>query len=574
MYRPMHADSFEVDSPDVKYSEDYIESTYEYKSTHVETVNGKVTAIPKSVEYKFRTARKVPKVGLMLVGWGGNNGTTTTAGILANKMKMSWEAKAGTQKANYFGSLTQASTCRLGGHGPNHQDVHIPFSSLLPMVHPNDLVVGGWDISNANLADAMKRAKVLDVTLQEQLRPHMQSIVPLPSIYYPDFIAANQSERADNVVPGENKKKHLEHIRKDIRDFKAANKLDKIIVLWTANTERFASVQSGVNDTADNLLAAIDANEPEVSPSTIFACASILEGATYINGSPQNTFVPGVIELAETHDVMIGGDDFKSGQTKMKSVMVDFLVSAGIKPTSIVSYNHLGNNDGKNLSAPQTFRSKEISKSNVVDDMVGSNRILYGPHEHPDHVVVIKYVPQVRSPAGLPPIGPTSSWRSAHLLGHPNLPLDLRPTSQVGDSKRAMDEYSAEIFMGGQQTIVMHNTCEDSLLATPLILDLAILADMTSRIQYKTPNMKEWGSLHPIMSVLSYLIKAPLVPPGAPVVNALFKQRGCIENLFRACVGLPPDNHMLLEHKRGMVERASEAGSSIAPATKKHKTAV
>ena len=251
----------------------------------------------------------------------------------------------------------------------------------------------------------------------------------------------------------------------------------------------------------------------------------------------QNTFVPGVIELAETHDVMIGGDDFKSGQTKMKSVMVDFLVSAGIKPTSIVSYNHLGNNDGKNLSAPQTFRSKEISKSNVVDDMVGSNRILYEPHEHPDHVVVIKYVPY------------------------------------VADSKRAMDEYTSEIFMGGHNTIVMHNTCEDSLLATPLILDLAILADMTSRIQYKTPNMKEWGSLHPIMSVLSYLIKAPLVPPGAPVVNALFKQRGCIENLFRACVGLPPDNHMLLEHKRGMVERASEAGSSTAPATKKQKTA-
>jgi len=180
---------------------------------------------------------------------------------------------------------------------------------------------------------------------------------------------------------------------------------------------------------------------------------------------------------------------------------VDFLVSAGIKPTSIVSYNHLGNNDGKNLSAPQTFRSKEISKSNVVDDMVGSNRILYGPQEHPDHVVVIKYVPY------------------------------------VADSKRAMDEYTSEIFMGGHNTIVMHNTCEDSLLATPLILDLAILADMTSRIEYKTPQMSEWSSLHPIMSVLSYLIKAPLVPPGAPVVNALFKQRACIDNLFRACVG-------------------------------------
>merc|ERR1712078_331287 len=335
------------------------------------------------------------------------------------------------------------------------------------------------------------------------------------------------------------KNAHLEQIRTDIREFKAKNGLDKVIVLWTANTERFASVQSGVNDTADNMLAAIQANEPEIAPSTVFAVASILEGSIYINGSPQNTLVPGVIELARSNKIHIIGDDFKSGQTKMKSVMVDFLVSAGIKPTSIVSYNHLGNNDGKNLSAPQTFRSKEISKSNVVDDMVNSNRILYGPDEHPDHVVVIKYVPY------------------------------------VADSKRAMDEYMSEIFMGGHNTIVMHNTCEDSLLATPLILDLCILADMVGRIEYKTPNMKEYASFHPIMSILSYLIKAPLVPPGAPVVNALFKQRPCIENLFRACVGLDPDNHMLLEHKRGMAEVKAmpDAVGSTKAITKKQKLA-
>ena len=115
----------------------------------------------------------------------------------------------------------------------------------------------------------------------------------------------------------------------------------------------------------------------------------------FINGSPQNTFVPGCVELAEKFNVFIGGDDFKSGQTKLKSVLVDFLVSAGLKPVSIVSYNHLGNNDGKNLSAPQQFRSKEISKSNVVDDMVQSNHILYQPGEKPDHTVVIKYVPYV-----------------------------------------------------------------------------------------------------------------------------------------------------------------------------------
>ena len=141
------------------------------------------------------------------------------------------------------------------------------------------------------------------------------------------------------------------------------------------------------------MLAAVERNEAEISPSTLYAIACMQEGVPFINGSPQNTFVPGAIELAVRHNVLIGGDDFKSGQTKMKSVLVDFLVGAGIKPTSIVSYNHLGNNDGFNLSAPQTFRSKEISKSNVVDDMVASNSILYNEGEHPDHVVVIKCAP-------------------------------------------------------------------------------------------------------------------------------------------------------------------------------------
>ena len=158
------------------------------------------------------------------------------------------------------------------------------------MVHPNDIVLGGWDISSMSLADAMERSKVLDWGLQEQLRPHMKHMTPLPSIYYPDFIAANQSERADNVLPGSDKKAHLEQIRKDIREFKSKNGLDKVILLWTANTERFAAVQSGVNDTADNLMASIEANEAEIAPSTVFAVASILEGSIYINGSPQVTW--------------------------------------------------------------------------------------------------------------------------------------------------------------------------------------------------------------------------------------------------------------------------------------------
>jgi len=305
----------------------------------------------------------------------------------------------------------------------------------------------------------------------------------------------------------------LEILRQNIRQFKADKKVDTCIVLWTANTERFADIQEGVNDTADNLLAAVNADEEEISPSTLFCIASILEKCPYINGSPQNTFVPGCVELAQREGVYIGGDDFKSGQTKMKSVLVDFLVSSGIKPVSIVSYNHLGNNDGKNLSAPKQFRSKEISKSNVVDDMVLSNGCLYKEGEHPDHVIVIKYVPY------------------------------------VGDSKRAMDEYTSEIFMHGRNTVAMHNTCEDSLLAAPVILDLVILTELVTRIQYKTEGMDDFEHFHPILSVLSYLLKAPLVPSGAPVVNALFKQRACIENIMKACIGLAPENDMGLEHR-------------------------
>jgi len=127
--------------------------------------------------------------------------------------------------------------------------------------------------------------------------------------------------------------------------------------------------------------------------------------------------------------------------------------------------------------------------------------------------------------------------------------LSLSMYHFVGDSKRALDEYTSEIMMGGHNTIVLHNTCEDSLLASPIILDLVILCEICQRITFKTADTSEWQSFHPVLSILSYLCKAPLVPPGTPVVNALFKQRACLENIFRACVGLPPINHMTLEHK-------------------------
>ncbi|XP_055598362.1 inositol-3-phosphate synthase [Uranotaenia lowii] len=526
------ASNLNVVSPNVHYSDSYIDVDYQYQTTSVVSDGpAGYTVRPETTELSIRTERQVPRLGLMLVGWGGNNGSTLTAALEANKRGLEWRTRTGVQKANWYGSITQASTVLLGTDA-NGQDVHVPMNKMIPMVNPDDIVVDGWDISSLNIGEAMVRAQVLDVQLQDQVYKKMSLLKPRPSIYDRDFIAANQEERADNVIAG-TRYEQYQQIVKDIRDFKKSSGVEKIVVLWTANTERFAEVREGLNTTMSELEKSLKENKSEIAPSTIFAMAAIAEGCIYINGSPQNTFVPGLIEMAEHHGAFIAGDDFKSGQTKLKSVLVDFLVSAGIKPVSIVSYNHLGNNDGKNLSAPQQFRSKEISKSNVVDDMVASNNILYNKEEHPDHCVVIKYVPY------------------------------------VGDSKRAMDEYTSQIMLGGHNTLVIHNTCEDSLLASPLILDLAILGELCSRIQIKKkaePNA-QYVPFRSVLSILSYLCKAPLVPEGTPVVNSLFRQRTAIENILRACIGLPPTSHMALEHRFNLNV------ASVEPPAKKSKIA-
>ena len=145
--------------------------------------------------------------------------------------------------------------------------------------------------------------------------------------------------------------------------------------------------------------------------------------------------------------------------------------------------------------------------------MVAANQILYEKDEHPDHTVVIKYMPA------------------------------------VGDNKRALDEYYAEIFMGGHQTISLFNICEDSLLASPLIIDLVLITEMMTRISWKADGAEDYKGFHSVLSVLSYMLKAPLTPPGTPVVNSLNKQRNALTNILRACVGLQPESEMTLEHK-------------------------
>lgn len=212
-------DLFTVESPNVIYTEDDIKTKYVYRTTSVSQAgDGKYIATPKETVYDFKVERKIGKVGMMLVGWGGNNGSTVTAGIIANRRGLVWATREGERAANYYGSVVMASTMKLGTEAKTGKEINIPFHKVLPMVHPNDLIIGGWDISGMDLARAMDRAAVLEPSLKSLVKKEMAEMKPLPSIYYPDFIAANQEERADNILHGSRASlAHLDQIRQDIR---------------------------------------------------------------------------------------------------------------------------------------------------------------------------------------------------------------------------------------------------------------------------------------------------------------------------------------------------------------------
>ncbi len=252
------------------------------------------------------------------------------------------------------------------------------------------------------------------------------------------------------------------------------------------------------------MLEKIQNNDP--LPSSVLYCvAAIEEQILYLNGSPQNTFHPGVVEYARQQGGLLAGSDFKSGQTRYKTIMSDFLIGAGLRLASVVSYNHLGNNDGKNLSEDKCFQSKKISKGGVLDDAIKSNPILYsGKNNHIDHDVVIKYIPF------------------------------------VGDSKRALDEYTSQIFMGGINTISSYNVCEDSLLAVPIMIDMLVLGELLTRMKI------DGASFGPVLSYLSFFFKAPITNHPEYVINSFTRQRNTLVNLLKAAAGIQPEDETMI----------------------------
>jgi myo-inositol-1-phosphate synthase len=441
------------------------------------------------------TEPKKSKLGVMLVGMGGNNGSTFVSSILARQKNISWENKNGVHKVDFFGSLYEYGSVNIGYK--NNKPFTKLMRDMINILSPEDIIIDGWDISNDNLYDACRKNKVLDLNFINSLEKELKTIRPLPSIYYKDFIATNQSSRVNNSKTLKNNKwGDLLQIKADIESFKIRHNIEKVVVMWTASTERFSL---GKWKNWYELLISISKSDPEVSPSIIFAAAALLSECIFINGSPQNTLCPAILDLAKQKRGFVAGEDFKTGQTKLKSVIVDFLASSGIKPLSIVSYNHLGNNDGLNLDENSQFESKEITKKNVIDDIIDENPELF-KGKKPDHCVVIKYVPS------------------------------------VGDSKRAMDEYYSELCFDGRSTIAIYNTCEDSLLAVPLMLDIILFGEFFSRVKI-TENKKIYN-FSPNLKLLSLFFKAP-VDDGTPVINAFFKQRYALENFIKICNGIP-----------------------------------
>jgi len=375
-----------------------VSHTFHERINIINKDTGKVE--PLEIPHTITVDQAAPKnLGIMLVGWGGNNGTTLTAGILANKKKLSWKTRQGVHTANWYGSLTQSSVTKIGveiddlpaetlqnyhvdNRGNNQQpshpigggkvvrDVFKTVKDLVPLVSTDNLTVTGWDISGMNLYDASYRAKVLEPMLIEQLKDELEAMVPMAAVFNPGYIASNQSDRVDNIFEGTNQE-CVDKLRADIQNF--SKTVDKVIVLWTANTEKFYEKDLKKAADVEDLIAS---NIP-VSGSMLYAYACAKEGVTFLNGSPQNTVSEGMIELFGQTKSFIGGADFKTGQTKFKSIMLDFFMGSGLRLASCMSYNHLGNNDGKNLNEPDQFRSKEISKAGVLSDEIEANKVLY-----------------------------------------------------------------------------------------------------------------------------------------------------------------------------------------------------
>ena len=423
------------------------------------------------------------RLGVLLVGLGAVS-TTTIAGVIAIKKGL----------AQPIGSLTQMATIRLGKRTDNRSP---KINEFVPLADLKDIVFGGWDIFEEDCYAAACTAGVLDRALLDAVRPELEAIKPMPAVFDQRYV---KRLSGPNVKKGRHKKDLADQLIADIRRFKSDNNCTRLVLIWAGSTEIFLT-ESDCHKSLAAFEKALEQDDPAISPSQIYAYAAIKEGLPYANAAPNlSAEVPALRELAGQTGSPICGNDMKTGQTLIKTIIAPGLKARLIGVAGWYSTNILGNRDGEVLDDPESFKSKEESKKGALD-------YIFQPHLYPDlykdisHVVRINYYP----PRG----DNKEGWDNIDIFGWLNYPMQLK----------------------------INFLCRDSILAAPIVLDVALFLDLAKRAGFN--GIQEW---------LSFYFKSPMHAPELYPEHDLFIQLMKLKNTLRHMRGEELITHLGREY--------------------------
>ncbi|MBN1771014.1 MAG: inositol-3-phosphate synthase [Deltaproteobacteria bacterium] len=408
------------------------------------------------------------KLGVLLVGLGAVS-TTFVAGVALGRR----------HKRRPFGSLTQLGTIRLGKRTDGRSPL---IKDFVPLADPNEIVFGAWDCFADDGHAAAAKAGVLNPEDLALAREDLAALKPWPAVFSRDYV-----KRLDgtHVKRGKNKLELAEQVMADIRKFQQESGVARTVMIWCASTEIFLK-PGPAHESVAALEKAMAANDPSVAPSMIYAYAALKCGIPFANGAPNLTVdLPAMWELARKQELPICGKDFKTGQTLMKTILAPGFKARMIGLHGWFSSNILGNRDGEVLDDPESFKTKEESKLSVLDSILQPELYgeLYGDFHHK---VRINYYPP------------------------------------RGDNKESWDNIDIFGWLGYPMQIKINFLCRDSILAAPIVLDLALLLDLAQR-----------SGLHGIQEWLSFYFKSPMVPPKLYAEHDLFIQLIKLKNTLR-----------------------------------------
>ena len=423
------------------------------------------------------------KLGILTPGMGAV-ATTFMAGVEA--------IRKGISKP--IGSLTQMGTIRLG----KRTDARTPLiNEFVPLTKLDDIVFGGWDLFPDDAYQAAAKAGVLSKEHLGQLKDFLSTIKPMKAVWEQAYV---KKLTATHFKTGKNKADLAAQVMDDIKEFKKKNNCDRLVMVWCGSTEVFRNL-APCHATLATFEKGLAESDPEISPSQIYAYAALKLGVPYANGAPNLTVdTPALMELAKQNNVPIGGKDFKTGQTLMKTILAPGFKARLLGVEGWYSTNILGNRDGEVLDDPESFKSKEVSK-------LGSLEHILQPHLYPDlygdmcHVVRINYYPP------------------------------------RGDNKEGWDNIDIFGWMGYQMQIKIDFLCRDSILAAPIVLDLALFMDLAQRCGMS--GIQEW---------LSFYWKSPQSAPGLYPEHDLFIQLMKLKNTLRHLRGEDLITHLGAEY--------------------------